>query len=133
MKRILVVEDDADIRNLLAYRLRRVGYDVVVADDGVAALAAVQDVTPDVVLLDWVMPRMSGLEVCRELRSQARFAKTGIFFVTANSDATDRLLGLDAGATGYIFKPFKISEIVERVQRYIARPQLAGFLAAASS
>jgi two-component system, OmpR family, phosphate regulon response regulator PhoB len=125
VKRILVVDDDADIRDLLAYRLRRAGYEVIVAVDGVTALEAVDDLTPDVVLIDWMMPRKTGLEVCYELRSRAAFNNTGIFLITANTDAGDRLLALAAGASGCIYKPFKISGIVDCVERYIAGPSTA--------
>jgi two-component system phosphate regulon response regulator PhoB len=122
MNRVLIADDDADICDLLAYRLRRAHYEVIVAVDGVAALEALDDVTPDVVLIDWMMPRMTGIEVCYELRSRAAFDSTGIFLITANADAGDRLLALAAGASGYIYKPFRISEIVECVDRYIAGP-----------
>lgn len=119
-KRILVVEDDADIRDLLAYRLRRARFEVVVAIDGLAALEALEKKTPDVVLLDWMMPHMTGLEVCHELRGRAAFDRTGIFFITANTDANDRLLGMKAGANGFIYKPFRINAVVECVQKYLA-------------
>jgi DNA-binding response OmpR family regulator len=131
-KKLLIVDDDADIRDLLAYRFRRLHYDVIVAVDGVAALEAVEDVTPDVVLVDWMMPRMSGVEVCHELRSRPAFARTGIFLITANCDAAHRRQGLAAGATGYIDKPFSISAIVARVDNYLLSSAADGSVPQAS-
>jgi two-component system phosphate regulon response regulator PhoB len=125
-KRILIVDDDPDIRDLLAYVLRRRYYDVIVAEDGVAALEAVEHMTPDVVLIDWMMPRMTGLDVCSALRSRASFDSTGIFLITANTNAGDRLLGLAAGANGYIYKPFKINDVVARVDNFLTNRCAAG-------
>jgi DNA-binding response OmpR family regulator len=131
-KQILIVEDDADIRDLLAYRFRRLQYGVIVAADGVAALEAVEHVTPDVVLVDWMMPRMSGVEVCHELRSRPEFARTGIFLITAHCDAAHRSQGFAAGATGYIDKPFSISAIVACVAKYLLSSAATGSVPKAS-
>ncbi|HZZ98028.1 MAG TPA: response regulator transcription factor [Jatrophihabitantaceae bacterium] len=132
MNRILIVDDDADIRDLLAFAMRRHRYETIVAADGVAALEAVEQVTPDVVLIDWVMPRMGGLGVCEELRSRARFDYTGIFLITANTDAGDQLLALAAGANDYICKPFKISDVVARVGTFLTSRSAAAPLIRAS-
>jgi two-component system phosphate regulon response regulator PhoB len=121
MSTILLVEDDPDIRHLVSYKLTRGGFDVVEAADGFAALRAVRQSPPDLVLLDVRMPRMSGLEVCRELRAGVLGPTVPIIMLTARSRPQDLEQGYAAGATEYIVKPFSPRDLQERVEAALAR------------
>ena len=125
--RVLVVEDEQALVELLRYNLERAGFDVVVARDGEAALAAVRDEAPDLVLLDWMLPLMSGIEVCRQLRRQTVTANLPIILLTARGEEGDRVRGLDAGADDYVAKPFSPTELVARIRAVLRRirPALA--------
>ncbi len=116
MSTILLVEDDPDIRHLVAYKLTKGGFHVVEAADGLAALRAVRDELPDLVLLDVRMPRMSGIEVCRELRAGPLGPDVPIIMLTARSRPQDLEQGYAAGATEYIIKPFSPRDLQERVE-----------------
>jgi two-component system phosphate regulon response regulator PhoB len=116
MSTILLVEDDPDIRHLVAYKLTKGGFHVVEAADGLAALRAVRDELPDLVLLDVRMPRMSGIEVCRELRAGPLGPDVPIIMLTARSRPQDLEQGYAAGATEYIVKPFSPRDLQERVE-----------------
>jgi two-component system phosphate regulon response regulator PhoB len=126
MPTILVADDDPDIRELLAFRLHVAGFAVHTADDGEAALAAAQEVQPDLVLLDWMMPRFSGLEVCRELRSRSELAGLPVIMLSAKAHRSDLELGLAAGVDDYITKPFSPREALRRVYEALARSYRAG-------
>jgi DNA-binding response OmpR family regulator len=115
VKAILVADDDPDIASLVAAKLRRAGYQVHVCDDGEAALAAAEEIRPDLVLLDWTMPKLTGLEVCMELRSRDHFATLSIVLLTAKSSEEDVQQGLAAGANDYIVKPFSPRHLLARV------------------
>jgi two-component system, OmpR family, phosphate regulon response regulator PhoB len=121
MSTILLVEDDPDIRHLVSYKLTKGGFDVVEAADGLAALRAVGRSLPDLVLLDVRMPRMSGIEVCRELRAGPLGPKVPIIMLTARSRPQDLEQGFAAGATEYIVKPFSPRDLQERVEAALAR------------
>src|SRR3954469_15785173 len=121
MSTILLVEDDPDIRHLVSYKLTQGGLRVVEAADGVAALRAARQSPPDLVLLDVRMPRMSGLEVCRELRAGPLGDRVPIIMLTARSRPQDLEQGYAAGATGYIVKPFSPRDLLERVETALAR------------
>jgi two-component system phosphate regulon response regulator PhoB len=121
MRTILLVEDDPDIRHLVSYKLTKGGFDVVEAADGPAALRAARESPPDLVLLDVRMPRMSGLEVCRELRAGMLGPAVPIIMLTARSRPQDLEQGYAAGATEYIVKPFSPRELQERVEAALAR------------
>lgn len=112
----LVVDDDPDLRGVVVYMLERVGFEVHVESDGEAGLKLAMDVRPDVVLLDWMMPRMSGVEVCRSLRSDPDLMSIAVILLTAKAQQSDVQLGLDAGADDYIVKPFSPRELINRVQ-----------------
>ncbi len=116
MSTILLVEDDPDIRHLVAYKLTKAGFHVMEAADGLAALRAVRDELPDLVLLDVRMPRMSGIEVCRELRAGPLGPDVPIIMLTARSRPQDLEQGYAAGATEYIVKPFSPRDLQERVE-----------------
>jgi DNA-binding response OmpR family regulator len=119
--RILVVEDDADIRELLQYSLAREGCEVQAAAEGKAALAAARRTPPDLVLLDLMLPGVDGLEVCRQLRADRATSGAAIIMVTAKGEEPDVVLGLGLGADDYVVKPFKTSELVARVKAVLRR------------
>jgi len=121
MSTILVVEDDPDIRHLVSYKLTRDGFEVVEAADGPAALRAAVQNPPDLVLLDVRMPRMSGIEVCRELRAGPLGARVPIIMLTARARPQDLEQGYAAGATEYIVKPFSPRDLEARVAAALAR------------
>jgi len=121
MSTILLVEDDPDIRHLVSYKLTKGGLDVIGVGDGIAALRAARDHPPDLVLLDVRMPRMSGIEVCRELRAGPLRADVPIILLTARSLPQDLEQGYAAGASDYIVKPFSPRELLKRVEAALAR------------
>ena len=125
--RVLIVEDESALVELLRYNLEKAGFTVSVAYDGEEALASVQDDTPDLVLLDWMLPLMSGIEVCRRLRRQTATANLPIIMLTARGEEGDRVRGLDAGADDYVSKPFSPTELVARIRAVLRRirPALA--------
>ncbi len=119
--KILVVEDEADIRELLRYSLTQEGYAVEEAADGAEALDRIARRAPDLVLLDLMLPRMSGLELCRKLRANSETAQMPVIVVTAKSAEVDRILGLEMGADDYVVKPFSPREVVARVKALLRR------------
>ncbi|GGQ50249.1 response regulator transcription factor [Couchioplanes azureus] len=121
MSTILLVEDDPDIRHLVAYKLEKAGLDVVAVADGLSALREARARPPDLVLLDVRMPRMSGIEVCRELRAGPLPGDVPIIMLTARSRPQDLEQGYAAGATDYVVKPFSPRELLERVEATLAR------------
>jgi two-component system alkaline phosphatase synthesis response regulator PhoP len=120
-KTILVVEDDATLRETVAYNLRSEGYAVVVASDGIAALDALRQQSVSLVLLDLMLPRMDGLEVCRRIRSRPETAQTPILMLTARGDETDKVVGLEMGADDYVTKPFSWQELRARIRALLRR------------
>ena len=125
--RVLIVEDETALVELLRYNLEQSGFRVSVAYDGEEALASVQDDVPDLILLDWMLPLMSGIEVCRQLRRQTGTANMPIIMLTARGEEGDRVRGLDAGADDYVSKPFSPTELVARIRAVLRRirPALA--------
>jgi DNA-binding response OmpR family regulator len=123
MSTVLVVEDEVDLSQLMRDRLAADGHEVVVVHNGLAALSAVSKRVPDVVLLDWMLPDMDGLAVCRRLREQHLMP---IIMVTARGDEVDRVLGLEVGADDYLVKPFSIRELLARVRAMLRRVDLEG-------
>ncbi|MET0495830.1 MAG: response regulator [Actinoplanes sp.] len=121
MSTILLVEDDPDIRHLVSYKLRRSGLEVIDVADGIAALRSARENPPDLVLLDVRMPKMSGIEVCRELRAGPLPATVPIIMLTARARPQDLEQGYAAGATDYIIKPFSPRAMQERVEAALAR------------
>jgi two-component system, OmpR family, phosphate regulon response regulator PhoB len=121
MSTILLVEDDPDIRHLVSYKLVRGGFDVIEAADGVAALHEARRHPPDLVILDVRMPRMSGLEVCRELRAGALTADVPIIMLTARARQQDLEQAFAAGATDYVVKPFSPRALQERVESLLLK------------
>ncbi len=115
---ILVIEDDHQIRDLLRRGLAYENYKVTVAADGATGLSAARDTPPDLVILDWMMPGMDGLEVCRRLRMASNVP---IIMLTAKESVPDRVLGLESGADDYIVKPFAFPELLARVHAMLRR------------
>ncbi|HVN89066.1 MAG TPA: response regulator transcription factor [Candidatus Binataceae bacterium] len=120
-QKILIVEDEADIRELLRYSLTQEGFAVEEAADGAEALDRITRRAPDLVLLDLMLPRMSGLELCRRLRANVETAQIPVIVVTAKSAEVDRVLGLEMGADDYVVKPFSPREVVARVKAMLRR------------
>jgi two-component system response regulator MprA len=122
--RVLVVEDDAHVRDAVSRALRFEGYDVHTAVDGNDALLRVDDLAPDVIVLDVLMPGTDGLAVCRLLR--ARGNATPILMLTARHEVSDRVAGLDAGADDYLVKPFALDELLARLRALLRRASVTG-------
>ncbi len=121
MTRILIVEDEPAIAELLAINLRHAGYEVTQVDDAEKALAAVDRVLPDLVLLDWMLPGQSGLALARAWRADVRTRPLPIIMLTARAEEADKLAGLDSGADDYITKPFSPKELLARVRAVLRR------------
>jgi DNA-binding response OmpR family regulator len=119
--RILVVDDDPFIRELLMLKFESAGFDVEVAEDGEAGLAAALARRPDIVLLDWMMPRLSGPEVCLRLRATPETADVPVIILTAKAQEADMQAGFAAGASDYALKPFSPRELVTRVNETLGR------------
>ena len=124
--RILVVEDEPSIRDLIAFGLRRAGFQVVAAEHSQAALAAMGDRRPDLMLVDWMLPDMSGLELTRQLRRDANTRDIPIILLTARAEEADKVKGLEGGADDYLTKPFSARELIARIQAVLRRSAPAG-------
>jgi two-component system phosphate regulon response regulator PhoB len=120
-QRIAVVEDEQDILETVCYGLEREGFEALGFQDGATALVAFRDKVPDLVVLDWMLPGMSGLDLCRILRGDQRFAKTGILMLTARGTEMDVVAGLNAGADDYVVKPFRTRELMARIKALLRR------------
>ena len=120
---VLVVEDEMPIVELLRYNLEKSGYSVSVATDGDEALEQVANSQPDAVLLDWMLPRRSGIEVCRQLRAKPETRMLPIILLTARGEESDRVRGLETGADDYIVKPFSPRELEARLKAVLRRSQ----------
>ncbi len=118
---VLVVDDEADLLTLVRYNLERAGFEVGEAVDGEEAMAMIAERRPDLVLLDWMLPQFSGIEVCRRVRRSAHTQNLPIIMLTARGEESDRVRGLDYGADDYIVKPFSPSELVARVRAVLRR------------
>jgi two-component system phosphate regulon response regulator PhoB len=118
---VLIVDDDPDIRDIATMKLEQAGLEVFTESDGEAGLAAALELTPDLLLLDWMMPRLTGLEVCARLREHAPTARTPVILLTAKAQEADLERGFAAGATDYIVKPFSPRELVARVTAALGR------------
>jgi two-component system phosphate regulon response regulator PhoB len=119
--RILIVEDEPAIRDLLAINLRHAGFEPLHAPDAASARAQIDAALPDLVLLDWMLPDQSGIEIARKLRSDTRTREMPIIMLTARSAESDKLGGFDAGADDYVTKPFSPRELVARVRALLRR------------
>ncbi len=125
---LLLVEDDAALTELLRYTLEREGFDVIHTADGEEAVFRSREQKFDIAILDWMVPGLSGIEICRQLRRQRETASMPIIMLTARVDEQDRIRGLDTGADDYITKPFSPRELVARIKAILrrVRPALSG-------
>ncbi|MFZ4121917.1 MAG: phosphate regulon transcriptional regulator PhoB [Caulobacterales bacterium] len=118
---VLVVEDEEALADLLRYNLEKEGYRVSVAQDGEEALIQAEEGAPDLVLLDWMIPKVPGIEVCRRLRARPEARNVPIVMLTARTDESERIRGLDTGADDYITKPFSMTELLARLRAVLRR------------
>jgi two-component system, OmpR family, phosphate regulon response regulator PhoB len=118
---VLVVEDEAALADLLKYNLEKEGYRVSVANDGEEALVVADESAPDLVVLDWMLPKAPGIEVCRRLRARQDTRNTPIVMLTARTEESDRIRGLDVGADDYVTKPFSMNELLARLRAVMRR------------
>jgi DNA-binding response OmpR family regulator len=119
--RILLVEDEVKLARFIELELKSDGYQIDVAHDGMAGLAMARESPPDLAILDWMLPGLTGLEICRRLRATNNLMP--VIFITARDDISDRVTGLDAGADDYVVKPFSIEELLARIRAHLRRNQ----------
>jgi two-component system phosphate regulon response regulator PhoB len=132
---VLIVEDEADLRELMRYNLEAAGFRVAAAESGDEAVERIRDGIPDLILLDWMLPGTSGIELCRRWRAREETALTPIIMITARGEEEERVRGLATGADDYVVKPFSMPELVARIQALLRRanPQLASTVLKAGS
>ncbi|MFT6933100.1 MAG: two-component system phosphate regulon response regulator PhoB [Paracoccaceae bacterium] len=118
---VLIVEDEPAQREVLAYNIRAEGYAVVTAEAGDEALVVVRETPPDVIVLDWMLPHVSGIEVCRQLKSSPDTMRIPVIMLSARSEEIDRVRGLETGADDYIVKPYSIAELLARLRTQLRR------------
>ena len=118
---VLLVEDEPAQREVLAYNLQSEGFQVAKADTGDEALLLVEEERPDVIILDWMLPGVSGIEVCRRLKSNAETRSIPVIMLTARSEEADRVRGLETGADDYVVKPYSVAELMARVRTQLRR------------
>ena len=125
---VLVVDDEPAQRALLSYNLKAAGFRVATANDGEEAMLAIAEDAPDIILLDWMLPRLSGLEACRQIKASAGGRQSAVIMVSARSEEGDRVRGLETGADDYIVKPYSVAELIARVKANLrrVRPTAAG-------
>ncbi len=121
MAKILVIEDEADIQQILDYNLREKGHKVTLAGRGEEGLRLARETKPDLVLLDLMLPDMSGTEVCRQIKSDAQLKSTQVIILTAKGEEIDRVVGFELGADDYVVKPFSVRELLLRIQAILRR------------
>jgi two-component system phosphate regulon response regulator PhoB len=123
---LLIVEDEADLSELMRYNLEAEGFRVISAESGDEAVERIRDGVPDLILLDWMLPGLSGIELTRRWRSRDETARTPIIMITARGEEEERVRGLATGADDYVVKPFSMPELVARIQALLRRssPQL---------
>jgi two-component system, OmpR family, phosphate regulon response regulator PhoB len=118
---VMIVEDEAALVTMLRYNLEKEGFNVTEAGDGEEALVIADETPPDAVLLDWMLPRMSGIEVCRQLRRKSETRNVPIIMLTARNEEADKIRGLNVGADDYLTKPFSMPELIARVRALLRR------------
>ena len=125
---VLVVDDEPAQRAMLSYNIEAQGYRAVTAGDGEEALVVADEQRPDVILLDWMLPRLSGIEVCRQLKARAATREIPVIMVSARSEEDDRVRGLETGADDYITKPYSVNELMARLRANLrrVRPSASG-------
>ena len=118
---VLVVEDEPAQREVISYNLAAEGFDVRTASDGEEALLMVEEEAPDVVVLDWMLPKVTGIEVCRRLKARGAARGTAVIMLSARSEEIDRVRGLETGADDYVTKPYSVAELMARVRLQLRR------------
>jgi len=126
MKRILVIEDDKDIVELVKYNLEKDGFQVSATADGAGGLSQIRKAAPDLLILDLMLPKLSGLEICKEVRKDVALNRLPILILTAKGEEADRVVGLELGADDYVTKPFSPRELAARVKALLRRAEPAG-------
>lgn len=123
--KVLLIEDEASQRALLSYNLQAEGFAVVEAGDGEEGLLLVEEEAPDLILLDWMLPGLSGIEVCRRLKTRTETRAVPIMMLSARSEEVDRVRGLETGADDYMVKPYSLAELMARVRAHLRRSRPA--------
>ena len=123
MSKIMIIDDEQDIVELLSYNLEREGFSTVKAYDGEAALGLARSEKPDLMILDLMLPKMNGLDVCKAIRRNPETANLPIIMLTAKGDEIDKIIGLEIGADDYVTKPFSVKELIARVRTILRRLQ----------
>lgn len=123
--KVLLVEDEPAQREVLAYNLEAEGFDVARAENGDEALVLAEEVAPDLILLDWMLPGVSGIEICRRLKARAEMRAVPIIMISARGDEVDRVRGLETGADDYVVKPYSVVELMARVRTQLRRTRPA--------
>ena len=121
MTKILIVEDEAGLITLLKYNLEKQGYETAVASDGKEVMMTALTEKPDLILLDWMLPNVSGLDLCREMRKTFELRQTPVIMLTARGDEADKVKGLSFGADDYVTKPFSVPELMARISALLRR------------
>jgi two-component system phosphate regulon response regulator PhoB len=122
---VLLVEDEPAQREMLAYNLEAEGFDVITADNGEDGLILVDENDPDLIVLDWMMPQLSGIEVCRRLKSNSKTRQIPVIMLSARAEEVDRVRGLETGADDYVVKPYSLIELMARVKAHVRRIRAA--------
>jgi two-component system, OmpR family, phosphate regulon response regulator PhoB len=122
---ILVVEDEPAQREVLSYNFEAEGFDVTTAENGEEALLLVDEISPDIIVLDWMLPNVSGIEVCRRLKSRIETRAIPVIMLSARSEEVDRVRGLETGADDYVIKPYSLVELMARVRTQLRRTRPA--------
>ena len=119
--KVLIVEDEKALAEILEYNFKKQGYAVDTASDGEIALDKIIFKAPDLIILDWMLPKLSGIELCRKVRSNKKIKNIPIIMLTARGEEEDRLKGLEMGADDYVTKPFSINELLARAKAVLKR------------
>ena len=122
---VLLVEDEPAQREMLTYNLEAEGFDVITADNGEDGLILVDENDPDLIVLDWMMPQLSGIEVCRRLKSNSKTRQIPVIMLSARAEEVDRVRGLETGADDYVVKPYSVIELMARVKAHLRRIRAA--------
>ena len=122
---VLLVEDEPAQREMLAYNIEAEGFDVITADNGEDGLILVDENDPDLIVLDWMMPQLSGIEVCRRLKSNSKTRQIPVIMLSARAEEVDRVRGLETGADDYVVKPYSVIELMARVKAHLRRIRAA--------
>ena len=122
---VLLVEDEPAQREMLAYNLEAEGFDVITANNGEDGLILVDENDPDLIVLDWMMPQLSGIEVCRRLKSNSKTRQIPVIMLSARAEEVDRVRGLETGADDYVVKPYSVIELMARVKAHLRRIRAA--------